>query len=366
MKEANLKLAPEKYCFFKSSVNFLGHVVSGNGLETDPAKIEKIQNWPVPTNHDELRSFLAFVGYYRKFIKDFSKISKPLSSLLPPTSPKKRKKNDNIPWIWTEKQQEIFNHLKDLLSSPPILEYPDFSLPFELHTDASAKALGAVLYQVQDGQKRVIAYASRALNKAEQKYSAFRLEFLALKWAITEKFSDYLMLSHFTVLTDNNPLTYVLSTAKPHATGQRWASALGQYNFDIQYKSGYKNADADGLSRYPYDRVQFDELVTIEDKTVKAICNMTVPALLDTLPTAKINLVDVIEEPGQPLAQKEMLAIRRAQRQDRTIDKWRIAVIDKQLPSVFLVKRISLSGNSIKTSLLEEEFFLEYLKKTTL
>ena len=363
LKEANLKLAPEKCCFFKSSVNFLGHVVSGNGLETDPAKIEKIQNWPVPTNHDELRSFLAFVGYYRKFIKDFSKISKPLSELLPPTSPKKRKKNDNLPWIWTEKQQEIFDHLKDLLSSPPILAYPDFSLPFELHTDASAKALGAVLYQVQDGRKRVIAYASRALNKAEQKYSAFRLEFLALKWAITEKFSDYLMLSHFTVLTDNNPLTYVLSTAKLDATGQRWASALGQYNFDIQYRSGYKNADADGLSRYPYDRVQSDDLVTVEDKAVKAICNMTVPALLDTLPTGKINLVDVIEEPGQPLAQKEMLEIRRAQRQDRTIDKWRIAVIDKQLPSSFSSKEDLCFRKQYKNLIIRRGILFRVLKE---
>ena len=123
----------------------------------------------------------------------------------------------------------MFEHLKELLSSPPILAYPDFSLPFELHTDASTKALGAVLYQLQEGKKRVISYASRTLTKSERNYSAFKLEFLALKWAITEKFSDYLTLNHFLVLTDNNPLTHILTSAKLDATRQRWASALGEY-----------------------------------------------------------------------------------------------------------------------------------------
>ena len=210
LRVANFKLAPEKCCFFKPRVNFLGHVVTGDGVETDPDKIEKVQNWPTPKSADDLRSFLAFAGYYRRFIKDFSRIARPLTEILPPTSPKKGRKAESTLWNWTDRELQVFNHLKELLSTPPILAYPDFSVPFELHTDASAKALGAVLYQTQNGLKRVIAYASRALNKAEQKYSAFRLEFLALKWAITEKFSDYLIMNHFSVLTDDNPLTYVL------------------------------------------------------------------------------------------------------------------------------------------------------------
>ena len=299
LQEANLKLAPEKCCFYRSSVNFLGHVVSGKGIETDPSKIDKVQNWPTPSNPDELRSFLAFAGYYRRFIRDYSKISKPLSELIPPTSPKKGAKSKSLLWNWTEKEQEVFDYIKELLSSPPILAYPDFSLPFELHTDASCKALGAVLYQEQDGLKRVIAYASRALSKSEQKYSAFKLEFLALKWAITEKFSDYLAASHFTVLTDNNPLTYVLTSAKLDATGQRWASALGQYQFDIQYRSGMKNADADGMSRYPFEKISdFSdcERVNLPDSTVKAICTAVTPAYFELIPSKTVNLVDIIED----------------------------------------------------------------------
>jgi len=161
-----------------------------------------------------------------------------------------------------------------MLASPPILAYTDFSRPFELHTDASCKALGAVLYQENDGCKRVIAYASKALTKAERNYSAFRLEFLALKWAVTEKFPDYLAGSHFSVLTDKNPLTYVLSTAKLDATGQRWVSALSQFKFDISYRAGIRNSDADGMSRYPYEKVDTtdSEGIKFENSTVKAIC----------------------------------------------------------------------------------------------
>ena len=135
--------------------------------------------------------------------------------------------------------------MKSILTSPPVLAYPDITVKFELHVDASTKGLGAVLYQNQDDKKRVIAYASRALTRSEKNYSAFKLEFLALKWAVTEKFSDYLRFNEFTVLTDNNPLTYILTSAKLDATGHRWASALGKYKFEIFYRPGMKNTDAD-------------------------------------------------------------------------------------------------------------------------
>ena len=137
-------------------------------------------------------------------MKDFSKITRTLADLLPPTSTKKGSKKSDTPWKWTENEQHIFEQLKEKLSTPPILAYP-----FEFHTDTSTRALGAVLYQTQEGRKKVIAYASRSLTKSERNYSAFKLEFLALKWAETEKFSDYLTLNQFTVLIDNNPLTHV-------------------------------------------------------------------------------------------------------------------------------------------------------------
>ena len=142
-----------------------------------------------------------------------------------------------------------FNNLRTILTSPPVLAYPQFQKPFELNTDASGKGLGAVLYQTQDNQKKVIAYVSRSLSRSEKNYSAFKLEYLALKWAVTEKFSDYLMKNTFTVYKDNNPLTHILSSAKFDVTGQRWASALKQYDSEIIYRSGLNNVDADSMSR---------------------------------------------------------------------------------------------------------------------
>ncbi len=179
-----------------------------------------------------------------------------------------------------------------------------------MHIDASGKGLGAVLYNIQEGAKRVIAYASRSLSKSEKNYSAYKLEFLSLKWAVTEKFADYLTGTHFVVLTDNNPLTHILTSAKLDATGQRWASALGQFNFDIIYRPGVKNADADGLSRYPRNDIPVqgpEESVTIEDKAVKAICGAVVkPPSIEVLPCLGIDVLEATETPGQPMAQLEV------------------------------------------------------------
>ena len=339
LKQCNLKLSAEKCFFFQERVKFLGHVVSSSGVETDPDKIEKIKNWPRPTNEDELRSFVAFCGYYRRFVKDFSKVTKPLTDILPPTSTKKKvKQKPSKDWKWEQEQEDTFNKLKEILTSPPILAYPEFQKPFELHTDASSKGLGAILYQTQNGQKKVIAYASRSLSRSEKNYSAFKLEFLALKWAVTEKFSDYLMNVQFTVYTDNNPLTHVLTSAKLDATGQRWASALGQYNFDIIYRAGLKNTDADTMSRYPYEQLTEDESVKIDDKTVKTICSsvqMPVEALIEVFPAASINIIEATESPGQPLAQIEQREIRKNQREDPVLGKWVRATMDKKFPKEY-------------------------------
>ena len=161
----------------------------------------------------------------------------------------------------------------------PILAYPDYKLPFVLHTDSSLEGLGAVLYQIQNGVKRVIAYASRSLNKSEMNYPVQKLEFLALKWAVTDKFHDYLYGGNtFEVYTDNNPLTYVLSTAKLDACSHRWVARLANYNFNIHYRSGITNVDADALSHIQWpnilsdpDIVDFDE--SISTQSVKAICS---------------------------------------------------------------------------------------------
>ena len=274
LDQHGLKLKGSKCEFFKASVNYLGHVVSQEGVKTDPEKIEALASWPEPHNIKTLRSFLGFTGYYRRFIKDYAKIVKPLNDLLVGHSTyyeesangKRKKKRKVAPWIWEESQRIAFQTLKEKLSSPPVLAYADFSKPFILHTDASLEGLGAVLYQEQDGVERVIAYASRGLRGGERNYPAHKLEFLCLKWAVTDKFHDYLYGNTFNVVTDNNPLTYVLTTAKLDATGHRWLAALGTYDFSLTYRCGKANGDADGLSRRP------QQCTEMFPDVVKAIC----------------------------------------------------------------------------------------------
>ena len=140
------------------------------------------------------------------------------------------------------------------LQAPSVIAFPDFEKPFLVHCDASQSGLGAVLYQKQDEKIRIISFASRTLSPAEKNYHLHsgKLEFLALKWAITEKFSDYLHYGPpFEVFTDNNPLTYVLTSAKLNASGLRWVSQLANYQFTIKYRSGKSHIDADYLSRNP-------------------------------------------------------------------------------------------------------------------
>ncbi len=153
------------------------------------------------------------------------------------------------PFEWSEECEKAFEALKERLITAPVLGYPNYSLPFVLQTDASGEGLGAVLAQVQDGVEKVIAYASRGLRPPETRYPAHKLEFLALKWAVTEKFYDHLYGHKFSALTANNPLKYVMGTAKLDATGQRWASQLAMFDFDIEYRRGKSNANADALSR---------------------------------------------------------------------------------------------------------------------
>ena len=167
---------------------------------------------------------------------------------------------------WTEMHQQILEKMIDYLQSPEVISYPSFDLPFFITCDASSKGLGAVLYQNQEGVDRVISYASRTLSEAEKNYHLHsgKLEFLGLKWAITERFSNYLRYGPpFVVYTDNNPLTYVMSSAKLNAVGQRWVNELADYQFTIKYRPGKENVDADFLSRKPTEIAELKEKCTM-------------------------------------------------------------------------------------------------------
>ena len=171
LREANLKLQIKKCNLCKQSVQFLGHVVSSEGIAADPAKIEKVVNWPVPTNKSEVQQFLGLVSYYRRFIRDCAHVAKPLYQLT----------EHSKPFAWTAECGEAFSTLKKHLSTPPVLVFPDFAREFILDTDASNQGIGAVLSQIQsDGQEQVVAYASRLLSKTERRYSVTRKELLAV------------------------------------------------------------------------------------------------------------------------------------------------------------------------------------------
>lgn len=249
MERYGLKLRPEKCQLLRQEVKFLGHRVSHQGVSPDPDKVSAVQEWQTPRTVRQVRSFLGFVGYYRRFIKDFSKIAKPLNALLGDAGRPRGRGSPSV--AWSPDCDSAFQRLKAELLQAPILAYADFSLPFILYTDASNAGLGAVLAQEQQGAERVIAYASRSLHPAEKNdanYSSFKLELLALKWALSEKFKDYLWGAQVTVVTDNNPLVH-LQTARLGAVEQRWVAQLANFNYQIRYRPGKQHTNADVLSR---------------------------------------------------------------------------------------------------------------------
>ena len=256
LKEHGLKIKPSKCHFFRKEVKYLGHIVSEEGVSTDPAKTEAIRTWPKPKTEKELRSFLGIAGYYRRFVQNFAKIAAPLHSILskPEKSKSKTKmKSKQFVKLWNDNCDKAFETLKEKLTTTPVLGYPDFSKEFILEIDASFEGLGAVLSQERPTGNVVIAYASRSLRPTEKNmnnYSSMKLEFLGLKWAITEKFREYLLGSKCVVYTDNNPLSH-LQTAKLGATEMRWASQLAQFDFTVKFRSGKVNRNADALSRKP-------------------------------------------------------------------------------------------------------------------
>ena len=277
LSDAGLKLKPSKCKFFQSSLTYLGHLISEEGIATDPSKIQAVKEWPVPESVSQVKSFLGFVGYYRRFIKGFSKIAKPLYALTKGLESQSKRVAQGTMVMWGEEEQRAFNQLKQACITAPILGYPDYELPFILHTDSSTEGLGAVLYQKQQGGTKVIAYASRALSKSETNYAPHKLEFLALKWAVTEKFKEYLYGSNvFEAYTDNNPLTYISTSAKLDACGQRWVAELANYNFNLHYKPGSTNVDADRLSRIEWpDVLRGDEetkYACLSANAVQATC----------------------------------------------------------------------------------------------
>ena len=189
LSAVGLQLKPSKCEFLKSCIIYLGHIVSKDGIETNPKKITAITGWPVPNTVTEVQSFLGFTNYYCKLIPKCAHIAQLINQLV--SAENTNKKNTLVEW--TAECQHAFEQLKQLCSQTPILAYANYKKPFKLHTDASERGLGAVLYQKQDdGTDCMIVYASHTLSKSEKNYDTHKLEFLALKWSVTERFHEYL------------------------------------------------------------------------------------------------------------------------------------------------------------------------------
>lgn len=240
LRSAHLKLKPKKCHLFQKEVLYLGHVVSEEGVSTDPAKIEAVSCWPTPTNPTDVRSFLGLASYYRRFIKKFSDVAKPLTALT----------QKDCPFTWTEECAAAFTTLKERLTTAPILSYPRIGVKFLLDTDASKFGIGAVLSQEKDDKEVVTAYASRTLNRAEQNYCVTRRELLAIV-TFLKHFRHYLYGQEVTVRTDHGALTWLMQFKNPEGQLARWLEVVSQYRLTLIHRPGRVHMNADGLSRRP-------------------------------------------------------------------------------------------------------------------
>lgn len=233
-QEYNLKVQLDKCEFLKTETEFLGHIITREGIRPNSKKIDAILKIPLPKTHKQIKSFLGMVGFYRKFINNLAKITKPLTLCL-----KKGKKVEH-----TEEFIKAFETCKLILCNEPILIHPDFSKLFTLTTDASNYAIGAVLSQ----EGKPVCYASRTLNPNEVNYSVTEKELLAIVWSI-RYFRPYLFGRHFKIKTDHKPLKWLESLKEPNSKLVRWKLLLSEYDYEIDYINGKENKVADSLSR---------------------------------------------------------------------------------------------------------------------
>ena len=230
----------KKCHLFEKQVLYLGHVVSEEGVGTDPAKIETVKSWPQPKTQTEVRSFLGLASYYRRYIKSFANAAKPLHALT----------EKNRAFLWTPECESAFQLLKEKLTTAPILAYPKLGQKYILDTDASKYGIGAVLSQEHDGHERVVAYASRTLSKAEQNYCVTRRELLAIV-VFVKHFRHYLYAQDVLVRTDHGALRWLMTFKNLKRQLARWLKIISQYRLTLQQRAGRVHMNADGLSRRP-------------------------------------------------------------------------------------------------------------------
>jgi len=241
LRKWGLFLKPKKCTLATDRMAFLGFIMDKDGLRTDPEKVKAIATFPRPRDRSEVRAFLGIAMYYRRFVAGFAEIAGPLNHLL----------RKGEPFEWTGRQERAFAEIKLKLSTSPILARPDWTKLFTLYTDASSKGLGAVLTQEdENGNERVICYASRGTRGAERNYGATQLECLAVVWAV-QWFKYYLIGRRFEVVTDHAALKWLFDIKDPSGLFARWIMKLQPYDMVVKYRKGKKHQNADTLSRMP-------------------------------------------------------------------------------------------------------------------
>lgn len=252
---ANMKISEEKSKFFKGDIEFLGHIIKHNKITVDPEKIATIRDYEIPKSLKQLRSFLGLAGYYRKFIRDYAKITKPLTIHLRGENGQiKAKQSSKIRINLDQAAMDAFERIKTLLQERVELYQPDFSKPFELTTDASNFAIGAVLSQ----ERNPITFISRTLSPTEQNYATNEKEILAIVWAL-QKLRNYLYgIADLTIYTDHQSLIYSISEKNPNTKLKRWKNFIAEFGAEIKYKPGYQNIVADALSRHQINATTAD------------------------------------------------------------------------------------------------------------
>lgn len=252
---SGLKIHESKCKWACSEVDYVGFVISRDGVKAQEDKLRAVREFPVPTTVTQVRSFLSLASYYRRFISGFSHIAGPLDALL----------KKGTQWHFGDAERAAFETLRDALCKEPgTLSFPDFSKPFYLYTDASNSGLGSILSQTDpddpSGEKKPICYASRSLRGPEVGYSPTHKEALAVRWAV-EKFKPYLYGRKFIIYTDHKALEHIQSVKD--STGQlfRWSLFLQDYDFEIRYRPGSNNANADALSRMPFNSTYINAIL---------------------------------------------------------------------------------------------------------
>ena len=241
-RKFNLKLKPSKCNLFQSEIIYLAHHISKEGVHPSKDNVHMIEEFPMPETFMQLRAFCRLAGHYRQFIKGFMNIACPLYDVL-------GKEMKTGPMQLPPEVREAVRMLKEKILTSPLLAFLDFAKPFLLEMDASKEGLGAILSQQQDdGRFHPVTFGSRSLMPAKRNYHSSKLEFLVLKWGVMEHFREYLAYTPFKVKTDNNPLTYVLTTPNLDATGHCWVGALASFEFELEYQRGSENGVAATLS----------------------------------------------------------------------------------------------------------------------